>query len=371
MATGFDLGMSAAQTEMERYLHATAAPELRRIAADAESAGLDRKVLAGHLEGAGIAPATLLERGVDDVHTLLVATEELAYADAGIAWAAVPAFQLATVLDASGTAQQKRSIGEVFAAEATAAASVLLYEDFGRQPSEYETRVLPATGGWRLSGRKASVAHPGTGDVSLVVGREAEELAAFCFVGHRSGITAERDDREVGKVAVTAVPSGPVVLEGLVLDDGERLTGGVALHRAVGQARLLLAAALIGLTRASLEFCSAYAVQRKTWGTPLAQYQGVSFPLIEQTTELGEIRLLLWDVAARLATLDGVEEIERQVGRAMNRASSLGLRATRNGVQLIGVRAITRDLPAERWYRCAAVLAAIDFDVLLTPYGLN
>ena len=63
--------------------------------------------------------------------------------------------------------------------------------------------------------------------------------------------------------------------------------------------------------------------------------------------------------------------IERQVTRAVNRASSLGLRATRDGVQLIGVRGITRDLPAERWYRAAAVLGAIDFDVLETPFGLS
>jgi hypothetical protein len=40
-------------------------------------------------------------------------------------------------------------------------------------------------------------------------------------------------------------------------------------------------------------------------------------------------------------------------------------------VQLIGVRGITRDLPSERWYRDTAALAAIDFDVLATPYGLN
>jgi alkylation response protein AidB-like acyl-CoA dehydrogenase len=371
MAVGFNLGLSSEQVELRSYLHGTASPELRGIAADAESSGVDAKVLARHLDAAGIAPVTLLERGVGEPHTLLVAVEELSYGDAGIAWASVPAFQIATVVGACGSVEQKLAASEVFAGDQTAAASVLLYEDFGRQPSELETRVSKEGGGWRVDGRKSSVAHPGAGDVSLVLGREADELAAFCFVGQRPGITAERDDREVGKVALTAVPSGPAVLDALVLDAGERLAGGIALHRAVGQSRLLLAACLLGLTRASLEFCSAYAVQRKTWGKPLAEYQGVSFPLIEQTTELAEVRLLLWDVAARLSSLDEVDDIERQVSRAVNRASSLGLRATRNGVQLIGVRAITRDLPAERWYRSAAVLGAIDFDVMQTPFGLN
>jgi alkylation response protein AidB-like acyl-CoA dehydrogenase len=222
-----------------------------------------------------------------------------------------------------------------------------------------------------VTGHKSSVAHPRAADISLLIGREGDELAAFCFAGGRAGVSADRDDRKAGKIAITAVPSGPVTIAGLTLTAGERLTGGTKLHRAVGQARLLLAAALIGVSRASLEFCSAYAVHRTTWGTPLAQYQGVSFPLIEHATELEEVRLLLWDVAARLRKLDDVADIERHVARAVNRASSLGLRATRDGVQLVGVRGITRDLPSERWYRAAAVLGAIDFDVLETPFGLS
>jgi alkylation response protein AidB-like acyl-CoA dehydrogenase len=139
----------------------------------------------------------------------------------------------------------------------------------------------------------------------------------------------------------------------------------------VGQSRLLLAACLIGVARASLEFASAYATQRTTWGRPIVEYQGVSFPLIEQTTELLEVRMLLWDVAGRLNRLDDIGVIEHSVARAINRASSLALRATRNGVQHVGVRGISRDLPCERWYREAAVLAAVDFDILQTPFGLN
>jgi alkylation response protein AidB-like acyl-CoA dehydrogenase len=370
MTAGFDLGLSPTQIEMRDRLHVVARDELRARAAETESDGLDVKLLARLLQDAGIAPATLLERGVEDPHTLLVAIEELAYGDAGVAWAAVPAFQIATVLDACGNAAQKAAAARVLS-EADATARVLLYEDFGRQPSEYETSVTATGPGATIRGRKYSVTSPGGADLTLLVGREADNLAAFCFTGRRPGVIAERDDREVGKLALTAVPSGPVRVDGLTVAAEERLECGIALQRAVGHARLLLAAALVGVARASLEFASAYATQRTTWGTPLAEYQGVAFPLIEQTTELHEVRLLMWDVADRLSRLDDVAEIERTVTRSVNKASSLGLRATRNGVQLVGVRGISRDLPCERWYRAAAVLAAIDFDILQTPFGLN
>ena len=370
MTKNFNLGLRPDQQAIRDQLHVIARTDLLARAAEAERDGLDLKVLTHLLDTVGIAPLTLLGPGIADPHTLLVAVEELAYGDPGIAWAAVPAFQIATVLGACGSEAQRQAARGVFG-DPAAAASVLLYEDFGRQPSELETEVTTDADGWRVTGRKSSVAYPRGADISLVVGREDKELTAFCFTGARPGITAGRDDRAAGKIALTAVPSGPVSIDGLTLTAGERLTGGAELHRAVGQARLLLAAALVGVSRASLEFCSAYAVHRTTWGTPLSEHQGVSFPLIEHATELEEVRLLLWDVAARLAGLTDVAAIERQVTRAVNRASSLGLRATRDGVQLIGVRGITRDLPAERWYRAAAVLGAIDFDLLATPFGLN
>ena len=125
--------------------------------------------------------------------------------------------------------------------------------------------------------------------------------------------------------------------------------GGLDLHRAIGQARLMLAAALIGLSRASLEFCSAYAVQRTTWGTPIAKHQGVPSHWSSLATEVEEVLLPLWDTAASLdRTRRRRPTSSDRSDRTVNRASSLGMRATRDGVQLVGVRAITRDLPCER-----------------------
>lgn len=370
MTLGFELGLTGNQEALQERLHDVARGKLRGLAADAERDGLDPAVLGRHLQEAGIAPASLLEDGIDEPHTLLVALEELAYGDPSVASTAVPAFQAATILAACGDDAQQAAAREAWSGP-SATTTVLLYEDFGRQPREYETAAVITPDGAVISGHKTSVTHPAGADLTLVVARDGDEPAAFCFSGPREGVVVERNDREAGKIALTAAPTGPVRIEGLAVAGEERLAGELALHRALGQARLLLAAVLIGLSRATLEYASAYAAERTTWGTPLAQYQGVSFPLIEQTTELTELRLLLWDVAARLGQLTNPTEIEAEVTHAVNRASSLALRASRNGVQHIGVRAITRDLPSEGWYRAAAVLAAVDFDVLATPFGVN
>lgn len=370
MTQGLDLGLTPRQLRLRERLRA-GTPGLRALAAEVDRTGLEPKWPARKLAAEDLAPATLIEGGIEEPHTLLVAVEELAYGDAALAWAAVPVLQAALLLTGCGTPGQRAAASAVLDADPAAAVSVLLYEDFGRGPSEYTTTATRTGRGWRVTGRKCSVAHPADPDLSLLVGQTEDGLAAFCYPGSRPGVVSVRPDRETGRIALTEVPSGPVTLDGPVFAEEERLAGGIALHRAVGAARLLLAACLLGLARASLEFCAAYAMQRTTWGKPLAEYQGVSFPLVEHTTELAEVRLLVWDVAARLDGLDDVDGIERAVGRAVNRAASLGLRATRDGVQLIGVRAITRDLPAERWYRAAAALGAVDFDILQTPYGLS
>lgn len=366
---GFELDPSPSQKAMQERLHALARDELRAQAAAVERDGADARLIDRVLADGGIEPTKVVETGFDDPHTPLIALEELAYGDAGVAWATVPALQIATIVGSCGTDDQRRDVSAALAADG-ATASVLLYEDFGRQPSEYETRVTTTGTAAAINGRKSSVIHPGAADVALIVATEEGALAAFALSGP-TGVIADPTDDGVGRVAFTALPTGTVRIDDLPVEPGERLAGGVALERAVGHARLLVAACLLGITRASVEFACAYATQRTTWDKPLSEYQGVSFPLIELATELLEVRLLTWDVAARLNVLTDTADIEDAVARAVSRASSLALRATRDGVQLIGVRGISRDLPCERWYRQAAALAVVDFDVLHNPFGLN
>jgi alkylation response protein AidB-like acyl-CoA dehydrogenase len=370
MTAGFDLGLTTRQQSMKDNLHAVARGYLRARAADAERDGVNLCELRDHVDRLGLAPNEIVVAPDTEPHTLLVALEELAYGDPAHAYALVPLLQVATIVAACGTAEQRRLVAEALAAPA-ATASVLLYEDFGRQPSELATSVHRDTHGWVAAGHKTSVANPADADVTLLVARDGDEPVAFVGTGPRQGLEVVREDRASGKIGLSGVPTGAVRLTAATFTDSERLSDGPTLDQAIGQARLLIAAVLVGTARATIEFCAGYAVHRTAFGKPLAEYQAVSMPLIDHHTEIDEVRLLIWDVAAQLGQLEDRSTIERKVGRAVSRAGSLGLRATRDGVQLIGVRAITRDLPSERWYRDAAALATIDFDILQIPFGLS
>ncbi len=66
------------------------------------------------------------------------------------------------------------------------------------------------------------------------------------------------------------------------------------------QLRLLNASAQVGTGQRAIEYAAEYATTRIAFGTPIAGFQGVSFPLAEGIMRLDAARLEINDVAERL-----------------------------------------------------------------------
>src|SRR5216684_3318010 len=56
---------------------------------------------------------------------------------------------------------------------------------------------------------------------------------------------------------------------------------------------------MIGVARGALEYAIAYTKERKQFGTPVAEFQGVQFQIAEAATQLEAARLMVYN-AARL-----------------------------------------------------------------------
>ena len=77
----------------------------------------------------------------------------------------------------------------------------------------------------------------------------------------------------------------------LIREGGEHRTAGVVLAdgpqavaadwQAVAEWKLLMSAALVGLTESALGLAVEFAKTRETLGVPIAALQGISFPLAE------------------------------------------------------------------------------------------
>jgi alkylation response protein AidB-like acyl-CoA dehydrogenase len=367
----FDLAPTEEQSTLIELVHGFAERELRRVAKEAEKARGVPDAVADALHALGVAcpvPESLGGQGLPDLVTALMLAEELAWGDPGIAQAALAAGHVALLIASCGTPEQQQRWLPRFLEERPPAASLLYYEGFGRQPSELRTRAERAASGWRITGEKRGVPHPGTAALGVIVALRADTgaLAAFVFEGALRGLRVIRDDRAEGKIGLGAAHTGDVALDGALLPDSALLGGSaadpLALARALAGLRLSVPAQALGCARAALEFARHYASERVAFGRPIAAFQGVAFPLVDQDMAVDAARIELWEIARAVAKSTDARQIERLTGAALARCCEAALTATRDALQTLGGHGFITEYPVERWYRSAAVLAAQDFD---------
>jgi alkylation response protein AidB-like acyl-CoA dehydrogenase len=312
-------------------------------------------------------------QGMPDLITYLMAVEELACGDAGIAMTALAQGFATTVISSTGTEQQAHLLLPALA-DGSMTATVAFLEGYGRRPSEYQTVAERSANGWALSGRKVAVVNHDRAELTIVIARRSDndELGAF-VVDNRmvtGSVTTITSDAETGALALGAARLGTVEYD-VQLDD-EALLGAidaapVDLARTVAQIRLVLATIQIGNARAAVEYAAKYATDREAFGRPISSFQGVAFMITDAEMDVESVRLELWRLATALMETTSGRAAEGSLSRIVARVGEVGLRVTRTGVQVLGGHGFITEHPAERWYRSAGVLAAIDFDPLDSP----
>ena len=116
--------------------------------------------------------------------------------------------------------------------------------------------------------------------------------------------------------------------------------------------RVGIAAQAVGIARACLEDATDYAKERRTFGKPIAQHQGIQFKLADLATEIDAARLLTWRAAARK---DRGMRYGQEAAMAKLFASEAANRAAKECVQIFGGNGYVEDYPAERHYRDAKI----------------
>jgi acyl-CoA dehydrogenase len=114
-----------------------------------------------------------------------------------------------------------------------------------------------------------------------------------------------------------------------------------------------VAAQALGIARAALEFSIGYARNRKTFGRPILEHQGIAFKLADMAMEIEAARLLTWR-AAWMAK-NGVEFQLAEGSMSKLKASEVAVSVTEQAVQILGGYGYIKDFPVEKWYRDAKI----------------
>jgi butyryl-CoA dehydrogenase len=116
--------------------------------------------------------------------------------------------------------------------------------------------------------------------------------------------------------------------------------------------RIGIAAQAVGIARAAFEDATKYALERKTFGQPIAEHQAIQFKLADMCTEIDAARLLVWRAAVKK---DSGGRYTSEASMAKLYASEAANRAAKEAVQIFGGYGYLTDFPVERHFRDAKI----------------
>ena len=120
--------------------------------------------------------------------------------------------------------------------------------------------------------------------------------------------------------------------------------------------RISIAALSVGIAQAALDHSIKYAKQRKQFGKPLSDFQGIQFKIADMATEVEAARLLTYKAAI---LRDDGKDFKFAASMAKYYASEIATKATNEAIQIHGGYGFIKEFPVEKLYR----------DVKLTTIG--
>jgi acyl-CoA dehydrogenase len=228
----------------------------------------------------------------------------------------------------------------------------------GSDAAAIRTRAEPIDGGaaYRLDGTKIWISNAPEAERYLVfatVDPAAGSRGITAFLVER-GAPGFRFGAHERKMGIRSCPAAELVLEGCVVPAASRLgqegDGYRIALSALGEGRISIAAACVGLARSGLESAARYLGERRAFGAPLSDQQGLRFTLAEMARDVAAARALTRDAAA---AKDRGEPLAEVSSLAKWTASDVAMRVATEAVQLFGASGYSRETGIERLMRDA------------------
>jgi short/branched chain acyl-CoA dehydrogenase len=220
------------------------------------------------------------------------------------------------------------------------------------------TRAVEDGEHYRLTGRKLWITNAAEASLFLVfatINPEAgyKGITAFLVEREFAGFQVGKKEDKLGIRASSTCE--------LIFDDCRvpkaNIVGAVGQGYKVAietlnQGRIGIGAQMSGLAQGALGHALAYARQRKQFGKPIADFQGVQFELAEMAVDVEAARLMVYN-AARLKDADQPYLTEAAMCKYF--ASQIAERVASRAIEILGGVGFTKDYPVEKLYRDAKI----------------
>ena len=361
--------MQFALTEEEILIRDTA----RRFAADRvapHAAALDRgegraQLIANLKELAQNGFATLnvpAEYGGSEAGAVSFALsiEEIGYACASTGCTMSVTNMVAEVINAVASPEQKADVLPKLASGEYAAGAFCLTESgAGSDPSSMRLRAKKDGDDYVLDGEKIYITsgeYAGVFVVWAVTDPDAPRgkgISLFLVPAGTPGLIVGKAEKKLGQHGSATntiifencrVPASAMMGKE---NDGFRVAVGELAGGRIG-----IAALSLGIARAAMDKAKAYVKERRQFGKPIADFQGLQWMIADRETDLEAARLLILNAAA---TKDRGEPFAKAASMAKLFASEAAHRATDTAVQVFGGAGYIADAEVERHLRDARI----------------
>jgi alkylation response protein AidB-like acyl-CoA dehydrogenase len=259
----------------------------------------------------------------------------------------------------SGSAELKqRYLAPVAAGEAMF--SYCLSEpEAGSDAVSMTTRAVPDGDGWVLNGAKRWITNAGVSDYYTVFavtdpGARSKGISAFVVEKADAGVSFGAPERKLG---IKGSPTREVYLDNVRLPAsrmiGEPGTGFRTAMQTLDHTRVTIAAQAVGIAQGALDAAIGYVQERRQFGKPIADFQGIQFMLADMGMQLDAARQMTYVAAAKSERNDA--DLTYFGAAAKCFASDAAMKITTDAVQLLGGYGYTRDFPVERMMRDAKI----------------
>jgi acyl-CoA dehydrogenase len=285
--------------------------------------------------------------------------EEMSYGCLGINTTLAANMLGAMPVILAGSDEQKKSCFGRLLAEPIFAAYCCSEPDAGSDVAGMKTRYRKVGDDYVITGQKRWITNGGVASFYTVFARaEGTERhkGITCFLVDRDtpGLSVGKKENKMGQRSSNTTD---VIFEEVKVSKkavvGPEGDGFKVAMRTFDRTRPWIAAGAAGVIRRALEESRNYALERKTFGQPIAQHQAIQFMLAEMAIAYETTRLLCHKAAWGIDN-GKLDSIVSSYAKAYG--ADAAMRVTTDAVQIFGGYGYTKEYPVEKLMRDAKLL---------------
>jgi acyl-CoA dehydrogenase len=222
-----------------------------------------------------------------------------------------------------------------------------------------KTKIVKDGNDWVLTGQKRWITNGShasfyTGFATLDPALKHKGFVTFVVDRDAKGVSVGKKEKKLGQ---RASDTCDVIFDEVRIPNdqilGEPGKGFYTAMEVFDKSRPMIGSSCAGIVRRCLDESRAYALERKTFGVPIAQHQAIQMMLADMAISYEATRLLYMKAAF---------EVDAGIKRTMT--SSLAkcfgadacVKAATDAVQVFGGYGYTREYPVEKLYRDAKLM---------------